>query len=419
MRRSTLLPGMPAAFATLALFLCPACDDSDDDVVIITPSGTVASDFQTLADYLADPVVQSILARLPRSEGAAPPDVSGTYDSVGSVTFSTLTPAGSPVQDSFCFGTPVDFLLDVQVLAPDVVDVGAQSIIEGFGDTFTIYTAYKSVQTDSRGATCEIHEVNIFSGIVNVDGSISDLYIGWGVVGILGPCSDILFVGDIQVSLNTAARVGESCGVAPDPGDPVDPDNVLVTVVNDLVTDVMIFLDDDLAPTVIVPPLGTEAFDTPPGFSVYFESLQPLAGQDDQGNDLLMGEILAGQFPVDVTPAGGESGYGIENIVGSDVYFAPLPLNQTGSEIFAVVNTGADIPWYPPLPGGLDCLCSMPPDIDPYFIGYYSYSLPGLLLPEQSNVYFYRVLQPTVIFQIFNGPFDLQPGTGTVTLLVD
>jgi hypothetical protein len=108
----------------------------------------------------------------------------------------------------------------------------------------------------------------------------------------------------------------------------------------------------------------------------------------------------------------------MENEVGTDVYFAPLPLNQTRADIFSVVNIGVNLPWYPALPGGLDCQCAMAPSIDPYIIGYYAYSLPGLLDPAQTGARLFKVASPTVTYKNFNGPFALDAASGTVTLLV-
>jgi hypothetical protein len=300
-----------------------------------------------------------------------------------------------------------------------VVDVGAGSFIEGSGDAFTVYTAFKSVQTLETGTTCEFHEVNVFSGRRNVDGSLSDLYIGQGIVGLIGTCSNF-FPGDYTVSANIADRVADACPGSPG-GGPVNPANVLVTVENNLVTDVLVFIGGTGAPVLQLAPLTADAFETSPGFVLLFESLQPIAGQDPQsGEDLLMGEIVAGQFAQDVTGAGGNVTYSLENQVGSDVYFAPLPVNRTPDDIFSVVNIGVDVPGYPPPPGsGLDCLCTMAPSVDSYIIGYYSYSAPGIIAPVQANVHFFAVAGPSPEVAAFAGPFVLDLLSGTVTLVVD
>jgi hypothetical protein len=382
-------------------------------------TGVVASDFQSLADYFDNPTVERILDHMPRHGGSTPPDVSGGYVASGTITVADMPGAepGGPVVSRFCFGLPASSRIQVEVQDPSVVDVGAASFIEGSGDTFTVYTAFKSVQTLEGGTTCEFHEVNIFSGRRNVDGSLSDLHIGQGIVGVLGTCSSFL-PGDFSVSSNIADRVTDSCGTSG--GGPVNPENVLVTVENNLVSDVLVFTSGTAAPVLQVAALSSDAFETSPGFVLLFESLQPIAGQDGEGNDLLMGEIVAGQFLQDVTTAGGTITYSLENQVGTDVYFAPLPVNQTSDDIFSVVNIGVDVPGYPtPAGSGLDCLCSMAPSVDSYIIGYYSHSAPGIILPAQANAHFFSVADPSEEVAAFAGPFTLDLLSGTVTLVVD
>jgi hypothetical protein len=324
------------------------------------------------------------------------------------------------VSASFCFGPAALGELEVQILDPTVVDAGARSFIEGNGDRFTVYTAFKSVQTNGTGGTCEIHEVNVFSGRLLGDGSIADLFIGAGIVGLVGSCGNLL-LGDVQISENTADRVGEGCPGPGVPGQPSDPQKVLVIVENNLVADLLVFLGAATIPVAEVPLLSVGFFETAPGFQLEFEALQPSAGQDNQGNDLLMGEIIAGAFPADVTPAGGTITYSIENQVGTDVFFAPLPTNRTTIDIFSVVNTGVAIPGYPDPPGsGLDCLCILAPNPDPYIVGYYSYSVPGVITPGQANVRFFNVdNESQEIGSPFRGPFILDALSGTVGLLVE
>jgi hypothetical protein len=393
------------------------CDHHDD--VPPPDTGVVASDFQSLAHYFDSPVVQRVLENMPRYGGSTPPDVSGVYLASGTVTVAAMPGAiqGDPVVSRFCFGTPAGSLIEVTVQDPSVVDAGAASFIEGTGDSFTVYTAFKSVQTLESGTTCEFHEVNIFSGRRNVDGSLSDLYIGQGIVGLIGTCSSFL-PGDFTVSHNIADRVADSCGTPG--GGPGNPENVLVTVENQLISDVLVFTSGTAAPVVQVAPLSSEAFETSPGFVLLFETLQPIAGQDGEGNDLLMGEIVAGQFPQDVTVAGGTVTYSLENQVGSDIFFAPLPVNRVPNDIFSVVNIGVDVPGYPtPAGSGLDCLCSMAPSVDSYVIGYYSYSAPGIIVPTQANAHFFLVADPSQEVAAFTGPFTLDLLSGTVTLVVD
>jgi hypothetical protein len=395
-------------------------DDFDDDDVIVVPPGMVAADFQSIADYLDSPVVEEILDRMPRYTGSTPPNVAGEYDSTGEVFFTTVpgTFPGDIVTADFCFGQPAGSRLEVLIQDPSVQDGGASSFVEGSGDNFTVYTAFKSVQRFEGGGTCEIHEVNVFSASRNADGSLSDLFIGQGIVGLIGDCGT-LFVGDIQISDNRATRVGGSCFDGQPGTGPVDPRNVLVAVENDLVVELLVFLGDDTVPTLQVAPLSVGSFETRPGFAIYFEGLQPSAGQDGQGNELLMGEIVSGQFAPDSTPANGSVTYAIVNQVGSDFFFAPLPVNRAPFDIYAVSNLGAHVPGYPlPTGSGLDCLCSMAPSLDPYIIGYYSYSVPGIIAPAQANVHFFRV-ENNLEVAVFQGPFDLEPLTGAVTLVVD
>ncbi|MBI4601611.1 MAG: hypothetical protein HY721_06585 [Planctomycetes bacterium] len=389
-------------------------------VVVVNPTGTVASDFQSIADYLADPTVRFLLDRMPRNSGSSPPDVEGEYDAAGVIVRTSIpgTRTGDDVIADFCFGTPSASSLEVLVQDPSVVDAGARSFVEGSGDDFTVYTAFKSVQSTDIGTTCEIHEVNVFSATREADGSLSDLFIGQAIVGLVGDCASLL-VGDFQISENAADRVGGSC-FDEEPGTgPGDPRDVLVEVENALVVDLLVFLDDDTEPTLLVGPESVEAFETRPGFAIFFETLQPVAGQDDDGNDLLMGEIVSGQFPADVTAAGGAIAYAIENRVGDDFFFAPLPVNRKSFDIFAVTNAGVDVPGYPDPPGsGLDCQCSMAPSLDPYVIGYYSYDAPGIIRADQANVRFFRVSDGREV-DVFQGPFNLEAASGTVTLLVE
>ncbi len=410
----------------LALFLAVPITEGcrhhrrDSRIIITNPTGTVAGDFRSIADYLADPTVRFLLSHMPRHQGGTPPDVEGEYDSEGLIVRRTIpgTRVGDPVIGDFCFGSAAGTLIEVTIQDVTVVDAGASSFIEGSGDAFTIYTAFKSVQTQDDGTTCEIHEVNVFSAVRNADGSLSDLFIGQGIVGLIGNCSDLL-AGDIQISENIADRVGASCNDGSPGSQPQNPANVLVRVENNLVVDLLVFLDDDTVPTILVGALSAGEFETAPGFALYFETVLPVAGQDPQGNDLLMGELVNGQFPVDVTGAGGSIAYVIENQVGDDIFFAPLPLNRADFEIFSVVNSGVAIPGYPDPPGsGLDCLCSMAPSIDPYVVGYYSYSVPGVINATQANVRFFKVSNGKQV-DAFVGPFNLEELSGTVTLRVD
>ena len=206
---------------------------------------------------------------------------------------------------------------------------------------------------------------------------------------------------------------------------------ILVEVENVLVTDILVFIDGAANPTIEIPPMSVGSFEASPGFELDFEILQPIAGQDQDGNDLLMGEIFGGLFPPDPSGPGESTLYTIESQVGVDVFFAPLPLNQSQVEIFSVVNTGVDVPGYPePIGSGLDCLCAMPPDPEPYVVGYYSYDLPETLdlpkviSPDETNVRMFNVANESQLIASFQGPFVLDEDefgriVGTVVLLVD
>lgn len=414
--------GRKALVALLGCMLQAGCQGDGDDIVVVNDTGTVAGDLQSIADYLANPTVQLIFNNMLRNPGSAPPNVSGEFKSSGEIVRSTIpgTFIGDEVLADFCFGpTVADSSLEVSIADPSVTDAGARSFVEGSGDSFTVYTAFKSVQTLDNGSTCEIHEVNIFSGTRNADGSFSDLSIGLGILGLVGACADLL-VDDIQISTNSAPRTGDSClGSMESPGEtPQNPDNVLVQVENNLVVEILVFLDDDQVATLIVDPLSVGVFETSPGFSLYFESLQPSAGSDNEGNDLLMGEIVSGQFDIDSTPQGDTSLYTIENQVGDAFFFAPLPLNRSPTDIYSVVNEGVDVPEYPDPESGLDCLCILTPDPEPYVVGYYSYSVPGIISAPQASVRFFRLPEETEV-DTFSGPFNLEPLAGTVTLRVD
>ncbi len=385
--------------------------------------GVTASAFQTLADYLNHPTVQLLLDHMNTWIGDTPPEVAGTYDAFGGIADTTIpgTDIGDAVTAAFCFGLRAGGILEVRVLDPTVEDAGAISFIEGSGDAFTVYTAFRSVQPLPDGSVCEVHEVNIFAGRLEPDGSLVDLEIGVAIVGLIGVCNPFL-VGDVQISRLAAALVGPACSTPP--VGPQDGSLVQVNVENLLLNDILLF--DDPLPQALaltnVSPLGTSFLELAPGFELDFESVPPLAGQDDQGNDLFSGEIVAGYFPADITPAGGSVTYVIESLVGDDEFFAPRPFNSTGEDIFAVTNMGVDIPGYPePVGSGLDCYCSMPPSgpgDGPYDIGYYSYSAPGIITPAQANVHFFFTSDGAEILPPFVGA-DLQPQIGSGAVLLD
>jgi len=380
--------------------------------------GTLVVDFATLQDFLDHPTVQLLLANMPRHEGNTPPNVEGTYDAFGGIVDTTIP--GSEIGDSvishFCFGTPAGGVLEVNILDPTVVENALMSFIEGNGDFFTVFTVFRSLQPHPDGGNCEIIEVNIFSGKLEADGTLSDLHIGIGIVGLLGNCRP-LRIDDAQISRLAGENVGPACP-APPVG-PADPDKVQIVVRNFLVNDIQMF-DDPSAnanAAVIVPALGEGSFETDPLPLLDFESIQPSAGLDDNGNDLLMGEIVAGEFPVNPGDvAGSVVTYDILNLVGDDYFFAPRPLNTTNVDIYSVVNAGIPtldfFPYEAPFGQGLDCLCVLPPSNDAYDIGYYTYDAIGIMTRDDASIRFFNADTDTQISQAF-GPFGIDGEVGT------
>src|SRR5207249_4710467 len=138
--------------------------------------------------------VQNLFTLMPRNVGATPPQVDGRYHATGTVTFSTMPGIfpGNTADNEFCLGPSAGAALEVAVLDPTVVDGGALSFIEGSGNLFTVYTAFKLVQAGPNGGTCEIHEVMLSSGRSEADGSLTSLFIGSGVMGLVGDCGGLI-----------------------------------------------------------------------------------------------------------------------------------------------------------------------------------------------------------------------------------
>ena len=167
--------------------------------------------------------------------------------------------------------------------------------------------------------------------------------------------------------------------------------------------------------------LGSVSLELEPGFTLDFESAQPSAGVDKAGNDVLIGEVVAGAFGRDSTAAGETVTYIIENRVGLDEFFAPRLLNSSSSEVYTVVNSGVSaldfFPYNGAMPGaGLDCLCVMPPSMELYFIGYYSYDSPGYITANETSVRVFDTANDQEIAAPFVGPFALEAGSGDVLL---
>lgn len=390
--------------------------------------GVVVADFQTLQDFLDHPTVQLLLANMTVHDGANPPDISGTYDGFGVIADSTIpgNDLGDAVTSQFCLGLPAGGVLQVRVLDPTVVEDALMSFITGEGDLFTVFTVFRSLQEHPDGGFCEIIEVNIFSGRREPDGRLVDLELGLGIVGLIGNCFPLL-IDDAQISLMAASLEGPPC--ADPPPVPGDLDKVQVVVENFLLNGINVF--DSALPgaqaAVQVDALGTGVFETDPGFALDFESIRPSTDGGDGGDGgagidaTLMGEIVAGAFGVDETPAGESVTYLIENIVGDDIFFAPRPLNSMppGVDIYAVVNQGVPsldfFPYEQPFGSGLDCLCAMPPGLEPYDIGYYSYDAPGFITESEAKVDLFRVVGDGHLGR-FTGPFELANGSGAVVL---
>lgn len=393
-------------------------NDSDDDVIVVVDTGQVAVDLQSLADYLALDVVDFIFDVMPRHRGDNPPDVAGRYFASGNIIAAVPSDfEGSDVVSEFCFGSPAGGLIDVTIVDATVQDEGALTVIEGSGDDFTAYTAFKSVQVLESGSTCEIHQVTIFSGTVEADGSLSDLHIGFGIIGIIGSCNNLL-IDDFRVSLNTGDRTGEGCNDSGPSTGPANPDNVLIEVLNDLVVDVFLFLDDETQPALQVPPLGIGTVEAPPGFILGFETLQIIETDANPCNldDVFLTDGFCGEFAPSAVNAGDIEQFLISHdVIAGAVYFAPAILNATdpGIDLFTLVN-------------GLDCGCLMEPDPESFVIGYYPYQIDGVIEPSEVSVEVFDVAtedQNTPPFAVFLGSnFDVQEEpfrSGTVELRVE
>ena len=417
----------PAPVAlSLLLALLAGCSSSDPDNPFDLGSrsgGVVSADFQSIDDYLDHPTVQLLLENMPRNTGDTPPEIAGTYDSFGGVVDSTIpgSATGDSMASYFCFGLSSEGALEVQVIDPTIDDSDATSLIEGSGDSFTVYTAFRSVQEHPDGAHCEITKVNIFSGTREPDGSLSDLHVGCGIVGLVGFCNP-LRIDQAQISRLAGNLIGDACSEAPD--GPADGDKVQLVIENFLLDQVNIYTDSDpnAQASANVDPLGTVAIEIDPGFTLDFESARPSAGLDQNGDDILMGEVVAGAFGQDISAAGETVTYFIENLVGLDEFFAPRLLNSSSREVFTVINSGVPtldfFPYEEPLGSGLDCLCAMPAAPDPYFLGYYSYNSPDYITPAEANMRVFDTTDETEVADPFFGPFALETGSGDVILEV-
>ncbi len=398
-RRLALLPFLACAAAV-------SCDDDSDTVTqIIVITGANAADFRSLSAYVNDPAVQGLFIAMPRNTGSTPPSVEGSFTAVGSVVTASSVPGvlpGDLVDTQFCFGPSAGAALEVAVIDPTVQSAGALSFIEGTGTLFTVYTAFKSVQTGPLGGTCEIHQVVVFSGRREADGSLTSLSIGFAIVGLVGDCGN-LAVDQIQVSQSgSVPRSGASCV-----GDltPNNPNLVLVIVDNFLVADLDVFVNGGFAGTA--PLLSSLAFEIAPGFALSFESVQPLNESMDP-----LGEVLAGVFPADTQPAGRFSNYTIGNQVGDDIFFAPLIANLTAGAVTARVNVGTSV--------AQSCDCALGPSpLAQHSLGYHFYDAPGVISATQTNVLVDDEIPASGPVEFpFSGPFTLGLDSGALSLIV-
>src|SRR5262245_35759237 len=394
------------------LAAAPACDDDDhhhDDTVVIVASGKTASDFQSLAEYLNDPAVQSLFSRMPRHQGSTPPNVEGLYDAVGTVTATSLPgiAPGDPVETLFCLGPPAGSAIEATVVGDSssgaggfsIVDAGALSFIEGSGDFFTVYMAFILALPDLGSGHCEVHQVEILSGKREADGSLSSLFIGCGIVGVVGSCGALL-VDQIQVSQNAAGPPTASCVGG---GTPSNPNRVLVEVANFLVTDADVYVNGSFF--AAAPALSSLIFEADPGFTIAYRSVRPL-----NGSSAPLGVSLAETFLQDSQLPGRFSFYALDNITTGldgfdDIFFAPVIQNRTGSALSVTVNSGTPVEQ--------SCDCSLPSStLSDHVIGYYPYST-AQIAPTAANV----VITGPPNFN-FSGPFILGRDSGVLSLLL-
>ena len=418
--KTGFFPGKAVPF--LLLVLAAGCGGRDDSPLDLgeRQGGVISADFQAISDYLDHPTVQLLLENMPRHLGAEPPEVAGTYDAFGGVVDSTIpgSVSGDSMASYFCFGLGAKGELEVRIIDPTVDETRARSFIEGSGDQFTVYTAFRSVQEHPGGGHCAITKVNIFSGTRESDGSLSDLHIGCGIVGLVGGCEPFL-IDQTQVSRLSGSLVGDACSSAPQ--GPIDGDKVQLVIENFLLASVNIYTGPGPFADATVNALGSVSLELEPGFTLDFESARPSAGVDKSGNDVLIGEVVAGAFGQDSTAAGETVTYIIENRVGLDEFFAPRLLNSSSSEVYTVVNSGVPaldfFPYDEADPAaGLDCLCVMPPSAEPYFIGYYSHDSPGYITPSEASVRVFDAADDQALAAPFVGPFALEVGSGDVLL---
>ena len=378
--------------------------------------GVVIADFQSLDDYLDHPTVQLLLDNMPGHLGNNPPAIAGTYSATGYVLDSTIpgSLSGNSLDSYFCFGLSSGGELDVQVIDPSVDETQARSFIEGSGDQFTVYTAFRSVQVHPEGGNCEITKVNVFSGTRESDGSLSDLHIGCAIVGLIGEC-DLFRIDQAQISYLSSILTGEGCSSLPQ--GPDDEGKVQVIIENFLLDSVNIFTEPNLSAIASVDARGTASMELDPGFTLRFESARP---DNDAGGP--MGEVVEGAWGQETAGAGETVTYIIVNMVDQIEFYAPRLLNSSSSGVYTVVNSGVPALDFPPYDGvapgeGLDCLCEIPQSTEPYFLGYYSHDAPEIAAADANvRVFDFTTRTELLVDPPFLGPFDLEPGSGEVVL---
>jgi hypothetical protein len=391
--------GIPISAAGLFFLTLTGCHDDDDtEVVTMVVTGTSASDYLFLDDYLADTTVGTLIGLMPQHAGSTPPNLDGSYSATGNLTATSIpgTAVGDAFSTQFCLGPPAGSALEVAFLDAGVVSAGANSFIEGSGDLFTVYTAFKTITTGPNGFTSEQHQVAVLSGRRDLTGDLVDLSIGIGIVGLVGDCGN-LAVGDVQVAGCTALLTDASCVGSQTPS---SEDNVLVTVENFLLVDANVFADGVFVD--VAPLLSSLTFEATPGFTLSFETIQPL-----NESDAAMGVILSWTFDQDTQAAGRFSQYLLTNIVGDDYFFSPVVQNLTGGDVTVHVNEGT--------PVAATAGTFPTSNAAQYFLGYYHYDVIGVITALEANV---RIDRPAPFSDLLDqGPFTLGADSGALALL--
>ncbi|MCZ6793489.1 MAG: hypothetical protein O7J95_07740 [Planctomycetota bacterium] len=415
-----------------------ACDHDDDQIIVVSEQGVVVTDLDSLSDYLNDPAVLLILQSMPRHIGSTPPDPVGDYDADDTVLVASSLP-NSPVGSllgpfAFCFGSPAGGRIDARVIGSGIDPSGTSSFIEGNGNDFTVYTSFVSRDADPvTQRTCEVHQVVVISATRLADGSLTDVSIGQGVVGLVGECTD-LFVDDILVSEGTGSRFADACECQAGGGG--NPGVVELFVNNFLKNPVVVFVEYpgttilDPQPFVVrAEEAGLSQF-VEPGFTLRFESLQPeleviqdplnrtlppsLAGL----NFAVMGELVQATFSQDGVAGGSCSIYDVVNVVGTREYFAPRPTNASGGTIYVLVNTdAAEMNPLNLIGPDAGCLCPILDGETSIDLGYYLH-IENLMVPPNTNVRVFDFTNDVEILTLASPPFATELDSGAFEFTV-